>query len=283
MRRIFLLFTLLLCTTLFAQQQVSFTGLLPKTGQTYVRSSGYTMNVDVILKFAGETLGEHNNNSNFLVRKTESILQTNGEAITKLKVTYNTVDRKMVITEDGVPENKKLEKSVVLGRTYIVTAEGGVVKVTDEHGLKPEKEEVELVENDYESLGEPDTFLQFLKQKTVQIGEPLQMPGVLAEGIFTDSQRRKVKVDNASFVLRSIRQNMAVFDSTLKLQWNQDANTSVKMNVTGETLVGIHSSRLGSSTLSGTVRVTGVEQIQNRLVMVDGKGKISMTDTMQMR
>lgn len=283
MNRFALLAILLICTSVFGQQQVSFTGLGPKPGQTFVRTSSYNMNVDVVLKFAGDSLKEHNNTSTITVRKTEAILATQDDAVTKLKVTYNTVDSKFVITEDGIAENRKQEKNPVLGRTYIVSVQNGKVSVTDDHGIKPAEEEFEIVQNDYEGLGEADSFLQFFRQKTVQVGEPLQMPGVLAEGVFTDAQRRRVKVDNASFVLRAVRQNSAIFDTALKMQWNQDANTSVKMNVTGETMVGIQNSRMMSSTLKGTVRVTGVEQLYNRLVMVDGKGKIALTDTLQIR
>ncbi|MCI0411321.1 hypothetical protein L0222_00815 [bacterium] len=47
--------------------------------------------------------------------------------------------------------------------------------------------------------------------------------------------------------------------------------------------MSIQSSRMLSSTLSGTVRVTGAEQLYNRLVMVDGKGKITITETLQIK
>ncbi len=283
MKHFFFLFTILFCGVIGAQQQVSFNAISPKVGQTYVRTTNYKMDVDVILKFAGESLQEHNNVSSVTVRKAETVLETNGDAINKLKVVYEVIDRKSVITEDGIAENKKAEKSPIVGRTYIVTCRSGSVKVTDVHGLKPSETEIEIVQNDYAALGEPDSFLQFLRQKTVQVGEPLQMPGVLAESIFTDAERRQVKVDKASFVLKSVRQNIAVFDTALKMQWNEDANTSVKMNLTGETLIGIQNSRMVSSTLSGTVRVTGTDQLYNRLVMVDGKGKITMTESLQIR
>jgi hypothetical protein len=109
------------------------------------------------------------------------------------------------------------------------------------------------------------------------------MSGTLAEGIFRDAEHRQVKVDNATFVLKNVMQNTAIFDTALKMQWNQDANTSVKMNVAGETQVSIQNSRMLSSTLAGTVRVTEAKQLYDRLVMVDGKGKISIKETIQMR
>jgi hypothetical protein len=283
MKRQLMIIATLLCTTVFAQQEVSFIGVSPKVGQTFVRTMAYKMNADVVLKFAGQTLEEHRNDSTFTVRKSETVLATNGDAVTKLKVAYELIDRKIVITEDGIPEEQKPEKSPVVGRTYVVTAENGSVKVTDPAGLKPSFEEIDIVQGDYEGLGEPDSYLQFLHQKTVQIGEPLQMPGLMAAGIFRDAERRQVKVDKASFALKSLRNNIAVFDTALKMQWNEDANTSLKMNLTGETLIGIRDSRLVSSTLGGTVRITGTDQIYNRLVMVDGKGNITMTQSLKLR
>ncbi|MCI0605946.1 hypothetical protein L0156_23410 [bacterium] len=282
MKRLLLLFSICVLGVVWAQQ-ISFNAAPPKVGQTFVRTSSYKMDVDVILKFAGESLQEHNDVSTVTVRKAETILETNRDAITKLKVTYELIDRKSVITEDDIPENKKGEPSPVLGRTYVVSVQNGAVKVTDVHGLKPSNDEIDIVESDYKNLGEADSFLQVFKNKSIQPGERVQMPGIVAEGIFTDSEHRQVKVDNATFVLKNVRQNAAIFDTALKMQWNQDANTSVKMNVAGETHVSIQSSRMLSSTLSGTVRVTGAEQLYNRLVMVDGKGKITITETLQIK
>ncbi len=275
-------FSILVCVSVWAQQ-VSFNAIPPKVGQTFVTTSTYKMDVDVVLKFAGELYQEHNDVSTVTVRKAETILETNGDAITKLKVIYELIDRKTVITEDKIPENKKAEPSPVLGRSYVVSVQNGAVKVTDPYGLKPSNKEIDIVQNDYEGLGKSDSFLQLFRNKSIQPGERVQMPGALAEGIFTDAEHRQVKVDNATFVLKNVRQNAAIFDTALKMQWNQDANTSVKMNVTGETQVSIQNSRMLSSTLSGTVRVTGAEQIYDRLVMVDGKGKITITETLQVR
>lgn len=241
------------------------------------------MDVDVILKFAGESLQEHNDVSTVTVRKAETVLEANGDAITKLKVTYELINRKTVITEDKIPQNKKSESSPVLGRTYVVSLQNGAVKVTDEYGLKPSNDELDIVQSDYAELGKPDGFLEVFRNKSIQPGERVQMPGTLAEGIFRDAEHRQVKVDNATFVLKNVRQNTAIFDTALKMQWNQDANTSIKMNVSGETQVSIQNSRMVSSTLNGTVRVTGAEQLYDRLVMVDGKGKISIAETLQMR
>lgn len=282
MKRLVWVIGTLLSATVWAQQ-ISFNAISPKAGQTFVRTSSYTMDVDVILKFAGEALKEHNDVSTITVRKAETVLEANGDSVTKLKVTYELINRKTVITEDKIPENKKSEPSPVLGRTYVVSAQNGVVKITDQFGLKPSNDELDIVQNDYEGFGKPDSFLELFRNKTIQPGERVQMPGTLAEGIFTDAEHRQVKVDNATFVLKNVRQNTAIFDTALKMQWNQDANTSIKMNVAGETVVSIQNSRMLSSTLNGTVRVTGAEQLYDRLVMVDGKGKISMTETMQMR
>jgi hypothetical protein len=282
MKRLVLLLGILVSTTGWAQQ-ISFNAISPKVGQTFVRTSSYTMDVDVILKFADEALQEHNDVSTVTVRKAETILEATADAITKIKVTYELINRKTVITEDKIPENKQPEPSPVLGRSYVVSVQNGVVKVTDEFGLKPSNDELDIVQIDYEGFGKPDSFLEVFRNKTIQPGERVQMPGTLAEGIFTDAEHRKVKVHNATFVLKNVRQNTAIFDTALKMQWNQDANTSIKMNVAGETHVSVQNSRMLSSTLNGTVRVTGAEQLYDRLVMVDGKGKISITETRQVR
>jgi|GEM_PF-3371912 len=281
MKRLFPAVFLLVTTGILAQQQVQFTAPALKVGQTFVRSAAYKMNFDVVLKFAGNTLQEANRDATQTIRKTETILDMNGETITKIKVSYDVIENKMVVTEDGIPQNEKQDRNPVLRQTYIVTAQDGTVKVTDTNGLKPSLEEVDIVSEDYKNLGHTDSFRNFFRAKSVQVGEPLQMPGVLAAGMFTDAAHRRIKVESASFILKELRKNLAVFNTTLRMQWNEDANTSMKLNVSGETLVNIQSSQPVSTNLSGTMRVTGTEQLYNRLVMVDGKGKIALTESLQ--
>lgn len=269
--------------TVFAQQQILFSTPTLRVGQTLVRSATYKMNFDVVLKFAGETLQEANREATQTVRKSETILELNGDAITKLKVTYELVDEKLIVTEDGIAIDQKVHPNPVVGQTYIISAQKGLVKVTDANGLKPSIQEVDIVSDDYENLGKVDGFREFFRQRSVQVGEPLQMPGVLAEGMFTDAAHRKIKVESASFILKSLRNNVAVFDSALRMQWNQDANTSLKLNLSGETLVNTQSSQMSSSSLSGTMRITGTEQLYNRLAMLDGKGRITITESLQQK
>jgi hypothetical protein len=276
-------FLLLAAGTLFAQEQVVFSAPTLRVGQSFEREAIYKMNFDVVLKFAGETLQEANRVLTQTTRKSETILGMNGDAITKLKVTYDVLDEKMVVTEDGISQDQKMEPNPVLKQTYVVSIQNGVVKVTDTNGLKPDINEINIVSDDYANLGKADSFRQFFRSRTVQVGEPLQMPGVLAEGMFTDASHRKIKVENASFILRTVRNKVAVFDSTLKMQWNQDANTSLKLNLTGDTLVDIQTSHLVSSSLSGTMRITGTEQFDNRLAMLDGKGKITVTENLKQK
>ena len=273
-------FCLLFVGSLFAQEQVLFSAPTLHVGQTFTRAAKYNMNFDVVLKFAGETLQEANRAATQTIKKSETILGMNGDAITKIKVKYETITETMVVTEDEISQTQKIDPNPVLGQTYIVSKQDGAVKVTDENGLKPSFDEINIVADDYKRLGEADSFRQFFRSRTVQIGEPLQMPGVLAEGLFTDASHRKIKVESASFILRKVQNNVASFDTTLKMQWNQDANTSMKLNLTGETLVNVQTSHPVSSNLSGTMRVTGTEQLYNRLAMLDGKGKITLTESM---
>jgi hypothetical protein len=283
MKSIIAAFLLLTPGSLFAQEQVLFSAPTMRVGQSFQREAIYKMNFDVVLKFAGETLQEANRALTQTTKKTETILEMNGDAITKLKVTYDLVDEKMVVTEDGISQDQKVEPNPVWKQTYIVSFQHGVLKVTDQNGLKPENNEIDIVTDEYENLGKSDSFRQFFRSRTVQVGEPLQMPGVLAEGMFTDASHRKIKVESASFILRAVRNKIATFDSALKMQWNQDANTSMKLNLTGETLVDTQTSHMVTSSLSGTMRITGTEQLYNRLAMLDGKGKITITESLKQK
>jgi len=283
MKRIAICVLLLPAFTILAQQQIQFSATPLKPGTTFVRTAEYKMNFDYVLKFAGETLQEANRNSTDSIQKTETILETNGDSVTKIKVTYDRIEETAVITEDGIPKNEKPKPNPVAKRTYIVSVQNGTVKVTDQNGMKPDYDEIDIVSAAYRNLAEVDSFRQFFKQKTIGIGQPMQLPELATAGMFIDATRRKIKIENAAFTLKALQGDLALFDTALRMQWNEDENTSIKVNVSGEISVGTQNSRPLATNLNGTMRITGVQQFSNRLAMLDGKGKVSINETLKMK
>jgi hypothetical protein len=79
-------------------------------------------------------------------------------------------------------------------------------------------------------------------------------------------------------VRRETGTDLAVFDTFLKMVGFYGANTTMKMDLKGETIVEIMKSRPLSSRLQGPVHVIGFDQIGNRMVMVDGIGKLTLSE-----
>jgi len=272
---------LLFSVSVVCAQEVQFGTKFLHPGQTVTRTAVWIMDIDVVLKFAGSQLGKEREESVQTVKKVETVLSVNGSALTGLRVFYEKWDTTTKTTEDGITENKPASKVPVVGKTYIVKVQGDQAVITDESGKKPPKEEWEIVNSDYKELGEPDEFLNYFADKKLATGETIQVPGEVARAILTE-KKDIVKIDNFSFVLKGTGTSSglptAIFGTALKMSGNHGPNTSLKMNLKGETSIAFQNGWPVSMKLEGPVRVTGVDQIGNRIVMVDGTGKMTLTE-----
>ena len=195
---------------------------------------------------------------------------------------YEKIEGTTKVTEDEVTQEEPAPRSPLLGRTYVITLQNDKLVIQDEKGRKPPYDELELLQSQYEGFGQPDPLLEFFENKKFSVGEEIPMPIGLAGELYSDSKRNKVRFERFTQVLRAIRQEVgarvAVFDTFLKMVGFYGANTTMKMDLKGETIVEIAKSWPMSSRLQGPVRVMGLDQIENRLVMVDGVGKMTLSE-----
>ena len=81
------------------------------------------------------------------------------------------------------PENEHPEEDVVQpieGKTYLLTRQGEQLLVTDLQGTIPPREEFEIVFNSMQSLGKPNPLAQFLLERTIRVGQTLELPQEIA-------------------------------------------------------------------------------------------------------
>lgn len=234
-----------------------------------------------LLKFAGNQLGKEREESVQTVKKVETIVSVNGSVLTGVRVFYEKWENTTKSTEDGITETKPIVKTPVVGKTYVVKLQGEELAITDETGKKPPKDEWEIVNADYKDLGEQDEFASYFADKKVVPGETLEVPGNLARAMLTE-QKDIVKIDHFSFVLNRTGTfsglPSAIFGTALKMSGNYGPNTSIKMNLKGETVIAFQNGWPVSTKLEGPVRVTGVDQLGSRIVMVDGTGTMTVTE-----
>ena len=262
-------------------QEVQFGTKFLHVGQTVTRTAVWAMDIDLVLKFAGDQLGKEREESVQTIKKVETILSIDGSALTGVRVIYEKWENTTKSTEDGITETKPTVKSPVVGKSYTVKLQADQLVITDETGKKPPKEEWEIVNSDYKDLGQQDEFANYFADKKVVAGETLEVPGELARAMLTE-KKDIVKIDHFSFALNRTGTAgglpIAIFGTALKMSGNYGPNTSLKMNLKGETSIAYQNGWPVSMKLQGPVRVTGVDQIGSRIVMVDGTGTMTMTE-----
>jgi hypothetical protein len=175
-----LLLVCLLAANFGAAQEVQFTAVAPRVGQVITRTSTYAMNVDVLLKFAGEELGKRHEDTVETVKKVETVLACKGQAVSSLRVFYETIEETTHITEEGLTDKVVTPRNPLLKRTYVISMKDGSLSFQDSNGKKPLHDELELLQFEYDGFGQPDPLQDFFQNKKIRIGEEIAMPVGLA-------------------------------------------------------------------------------------------------------
>lgn len=189
------------------------------------------------------------------VKRTEEILAVNGDAITKAKVTFDSVESS--------------QASAVVGKTFVVEAKDGKLDVRDAEGKPAPPGQAREVEKHLESLGRPDPMLAALPPAGVVPGE--KVDGV-ARAISDQLKDRGdgMTVSDVVVTFKERRGDDGVFDVALKLTKDEGA-TKMVIAVKGDAWVSTKTSWPTKMDLAGPVTIAG-----GRTVKTEGSGKMSM-------
>ncbi len=96
--------------------------------------------------------------------------------VRRARVTFSRSRHKSSESEN--PEEEVVQP--VEGKTYLLTRQGKQLLVTDPQGTIPPREEFEIVFSSMQSLGRPNPLVQFLLERTIQVGQTLELPQEIA-------------------------------------------------------------------------------------------------------
>jgi hypothetical protein len=223
----------------------------PTVGQKTERMSEAAISLTINADAEGTGTPERTETSSgVLLKDTAETLAVSGDASTKVRVTFDKVDRRR-------KERRKqtTKSSAIAGRSYIIEAKNGRIEVSEESGELASASEAKEVEKHFQSLGRPDLLLAGVPPTPLKPGdrsEPLAT--ALTEKLTEELEGMKVLDVGVIFKERSGEDGL--FDVAMKLSKEEGA-MRLAVDLTGP---------MRLSTTSGGVTLT-----------VDLKGPITVS------
>lgn len=162
------------------------------------------------------------------------------------------------------PESENPEQEVidpVEGKTYLLTRQGEQLFVTDLKGTLPPHEEFEIVFSSMQSLGLPNPLAQFLLERTIHVGQTLEVPQEIAEQMLGfGNELGKVKKFKLQLKELSTFEGApcAVFAAAIEVAG--DEGNPMQINVTGPVVILTETCRTVVTDISGPLSFNTVER-----------------------
>jgi len=153
------------------------------------------------------------------------------------------------------------EVQPVEGKSYLVERSGEQLFVTDPQGTIPLQNEFEIVVNSVQTLGLPNPLAKILLQRTVHVGDRIELPSELAEPIMGlgDSLGKVQKFElELKELLMVDAQRCALFDATIEIRGRQGDPTEV--DIDGSITIQTDTCRTIEAKLAGPLHMTAAEQ-----------------------
>jgi hypothetical protein len=255
-------------------EEVTFTRLVPPVGTVSTETGQIGMTLKVTISIPGKVDENADEAKQDTIRKRETVLASDAETITSVKVEYQ------LATEDEKNKEGKTETTpkIVQGRAYQLTRENKRLVITDLEGKPATGEEVEFLKKDYLELEAAPRLGGFLHRRKVAVGEVLELPGEAArEALRLKDSEFKVELFEAK--LKEVRavggRPCAVFDARVKLFLN-DGGAQLAMEPKGELIVTVEQCWLVSTTLAGAIKISGQQAPGAEAPSVAGEGQLKV-------
>ena len=206
--------------------------------------------------------------------KTEQILAVNGDAVTKLQVTFVEKVQTNKQGKDVVATNKR---SPLSGRTFVLESKNGKLVATDLFGAPVPSADALLLEKSYKSLGKPDPVLAAMPARPLKSGDKVDELGKAIRERMNGAGG--MTVTNVVVSLREQKDDEGIFDVTMELT-KADGPIKFVVDLKGDMHVRLDDSRTTSLNLAGPVGVGANEADKGKSKMqVDGTGSMELSGT----
>lgn len=227
-----------------------FTKAAPIVGAKRQESSELTMTVAMTVDG-----GRSNVSVSEAVKRTEEVLAVSGDAVTKAKVTFDSV--------------QSTQPAALAGKTFVVEAKDGKLDVRDVHGKPASPAEAKEVEKHLKGLGKPDPMLAALPANGVVAGQKVEgVARVISDQVKEGGDG--ISVCDVVVTFKEQRGDDGVFDVSLQLT-KDEGTTKMTIAVKGDIWVSTKTSATTKMDLSGPVTMSG-----GQMLKTDASGNMSM-------
>ena len=208
-------------------------------------------------------------------KRVVEVLAATGDAVTKVKVIYGTVDKKT--TEGG---KDKTKPSPTSGKTYIVDSAGGKTTVTDANGKASPVIEAKEVEKDFKSLGKPDPMTAAIPSTPLKPGDKVDaMSTALTEFLNRDMKESEgVKVSNVNVTFKEQSGDEGIFDLALTVT-KEDGPMGLAIDLKGTAHMLVKGSTPTKLEMKGPIKIVAKEDPKAPKMKIEGSGTMSMLMT----
>jgi hypothetical protein len=208
-------------------------------------------------------------------KQSQELLAVSGDAPTKVKVTFTSIDAKMV---EGGKENRR--PTPLAGKTYVVEAKDGKIDVKDDKGKAVAAAETKEVSKHFKSLGKPDPVAAALPTTPLRPGEKVEALSRSLES-YMQQDESGLKVSDVTVTFREKLGDDGVFDLTLKMG-KEEGPMSMTMDLKGEMRISTTTGEPRKMELKGPITIgstggTGGKGDPKSKMKMDGSGSMAMS------
>jgi hypothetical protein len=196
---------------------------------------------------------------------------------------------KQLSASDGAPLTSPAQSSVdaaklaqpVAGKTYFcerLPGANGKLKITDEAGRTPPKDEFEIVAQHMEMVGRANPLAEFLAGKTLVVGETVELPQAFASKVFNLGEQFG-EVKRFTLTLESLKGEGAATHAKLLAHVDAASNNAAQMRLEldGSLVVDTETCRAVRVDLSGPIAMSETRGSFSTSYQMIGTGQLKMS------
>jgi hypothetical protein len=242
-----------------APVSVRFSQQPAQVGDRVAQQVDFELNLSTSIIQSGQVANQENT---LLQRRQQRLVEVTEVAegkVRRARVTFS-------LARHNAPENNNSEQrpeqepqhqdmQPVEGKTYLLTRQGEQLLVTDAQGAIPPRDEFEIVFSSMQSLGLPNPLAQFLLDRTIHVGQSLELSKeIAAQMLGFGDELGEVKRFELELKELSTYEGApcAVFAATIEIAGNGEAaGDSMQINVTGPVVILTETCRTVVTDLTG--------------------------------
>ncbi len=253
----------------------TFTKVAPKVSSKDEETSNMKMSLTLDVDPGTGKPASTTMSNNEVETREEEILAVSGDAITKLKVKYGTLDS---TSNEGKGDTKKPDARA--GKTYIVESKDGKLVVTGEDGKPTVPAEATPIAKDFQTLGKPEPIAAALPTRALKPGESVpEVAKAMTESM--KASGKDMDVGDVTATFREQKGDEGIFDVTVNMS-KGDGAMKMTMPLKGELRLRTADGQLSGMKLSGPINIApGADPKAKE--KVSGKGTMDMEATRKVK